>query len=150
MSLYQHVLAAIDLDANGELVLKRAHELAQAFGARLTVVHVVEYIALDAGEGIVATPMDLTAELCEKARTQLAALCTRAGVPPESARVVSGPTQMQILEAAQQAGADLIAVGHLPRRGWFAGLFSHTDQGVVSKATCDVLALKLPEEAAKN
>ena len=146
MGSYTHVLAAIDLDPNGERVLQRARDLAQTFGARLSIVHVVEYVALDSGEGLIATPVDLTAQLVQKARGQLDSICQRQGIAPASSRVLSGPVPMQILEAARELNADLIAVGHQARRGWLAALFSHTEQNVVSRAPCDVLALRLPDE----
>ncbi|HVT34147.1 MAG TPA: universal stress protein, partial [Nevskiaceae bacterium] len=97
-------------------------------------------------EALIATPVDLTEQLRQKARMQLDRLCQRVGVPLERTRVLSGPVPLQILDTATELGADLIVVGHAPRRGWLAALFSHTDQSVVSRAPCDVLALKLPEE----
>jgi universal stress protein A len=147
MGAYQHILAAIDLDANGERVLQRAKSLADAYAARLSVVHVVEYVTLDTGEALIATPVDLTREMVAGAQTQLTALCEKAGVPASSARVLSGPVALEILNLAQSLGVDLIAVGHQPRKGFLSALFSHTEENVVSKAPCDVLALKLPQQA---
>lgn len=147
MGAYRHILAAVDLDANGERVLARAKSLADAYAARLSVVHVVEYVTLDTGEALIATPVDLTREMVAGATTQLAALCEKTGVPPASAQVLTGPVALEILNTAKALGVDLIAVGHAPRKGFLAALFSHTEENVVSKAPCDVLALKLPEAA---
>ena len=53
---YTHLLAAIELNDDGAQVLSRARELAQHFGARLSVIHAVEYIPLDTGETMIAAP----------------------------------------------------------------------------------------------
>lgn len=141
--MYQHVLAAVELDEAGERVLQRARELAQAFGARLSVVHVVEYVTLDSGEALMATPVDLTQQMVQNAKKKLDEICARLSLPPASARVLPGPVPLEILNAAKDLGVDLIAVGHQPRRGFFSALFSHTEENVVSKTPCDVLVLKL-------
>lgn len=143
MSLYRHILAAVELDDNGSQLLTRARELAELMNARLSVVHVVEYVTLDTGEALIATPVDLTQQMVAAAQKQVYALCERAGVPAESAQVLSGPIAGEILKTAQELGVDLIAVGHQPRRGFLASLFNHTEESVVSKAPCDVLAFKL-------
>lgn len=143
MSRYQHILAAVELDEHAEQLLKRAQTLAQDQGARLSVVHVVEYITLNTGEALIATPVDMTQEMINAAEVQLQKLCSKLGIPAESARVLIGPITNQILDAAKETGADLIAVGHQPRRGFLSNFFSHTDESVVSNAPCDVLALRL-------
>ena len=68
---YQHLLAAIAIDEHGEGVAQRAKALAAQFGARLSIVHVVEYIPLETGEALMAAPPDLAAQLQEQARTRL-------------------------------------------------------------------------------
>lgn len=139
---YTHLLAAIELNDDGAQVLSRARELAQHFGARLSVIHAVEYIPLDTGETMIAAPAQLTQQLEEQAQQQLQAICDKAGVPQASARVVPGGAVGEILRQAQQLEADLIVVGHLQRRG-LAALFSHTDESVVHRAPCDVLTLRI-------
>ncbi|HUP91083.1 MAG TPA: universal stress protein, partial [Solimonas sp.] len=68
MSLYTHILAAVELDDSGSAVLARAQELATKFGAQLAVLHVVEYVAIDAGEALMAAPPDLSRQLLDQAR----------------------------------------------------------------------------------
>lgn len=148
MNEYQHVLAAVDLDAAGGRVLQRAATLAKGFGARLSVVHVVEYVSLDTGEALIATPVDLSSQMTEQATQQLHALCAAQGIDPAVSRVLSGPVTLEILHAAGDLNVDLIVLGHQPRRGFFARLLSHTDESVVSRAPCDVLALAIPAESA--
>src|SRR4051794_14845871 len=100
MGFYRHVLAAVDLDDNGDRVLLRARELAALFGARLSVLHVVEYVAIDTGEALMAAPPDLTAQLLEQARNKLNALCQRCGVAQSDAQVSSGGVTGEIMAIA--------------------------------------------------
>ncbi len=147
MNLYRHILAAIELDDSGEQLLVRARDLAQALGAKLSIVHIVEYIALDSGEALLATPVDLNRQLLEGAQKRMNSLCAKLGIPTDSARVVNGPVPLAILDMAATEGIDLIAVGHRARRGFLSSWFSHTEENVVSKAPCDVLALTLAAAA---
>jgi len=139
---YRHLLAAVELDDSGSPVLQHAQALAQQFGARLSVLHVVEYLPVESGDLLVAAPVSLTQEMTTQAEQKLKALCEGAGLPATAASVRCGPVVGEILAHARELGVDLLVVGHTPRRGFFA-LFSHTEEDVVARATCDVLALRL-------
>ncbi|SFF38804.1 universal stress protein A [Fontimonas thermophila] len=142
MSTYQHLLAAIALDEHGEGVARRAQALAHQFGARLSIVHVVEYIPLETGEALMAAPPDLSMQLQRQAETRLRELCARNALSVTALRVTSGGVAAEIHRAARELGADLIVVGHHPRHG-LAALFSHTEEDVVQRAHCDVLTVCL-------
>ena len=142
MSPYSHILAAVELDESGPPVLQRAQSLAARFEARLSVVHVVEYVAIDAGEALMAAPPDLTTHMLEQARTRLAELCAAHRIAADAMQAVSGNITIEITRTAKERGADLIVVGH-PRRRGLASWFSHTEQDVVQRAPCDVLVLTL-------
>ena len=109
MHAYRHILAAVDLDGSGEPVLQRALELSRSFSARLSVIHVVEYVTLDTGEALIATPVDLTREMVTGAQQQLAALCDKCGVPAASARVLSGTEACELGLATYVADDPLAA-----------------------------------------
>lgn len=142
--MYRHILAAVETHEEGQAVLARARDLARQFGAQLSAVHVVEYLPVDpAGDALLTTPVDLSRERSAQAEARLREWCAALGIPHGQARVVSGTVTTEILRAAEKAGADLIVVGHHPRRG-LAALFSHTEGGVVQRAPCDVLAVHLP------
>ena len=143
MAAYTHILAAVELQDDCKRMLEKAHALARAFQAQLSIVHVVEYLPLDpAGDLISTLPMDSSAERAADARSRLETWCEELGVPVSSLRVVVGGITAEILELAKELKADLIIVGHYPRRG-LSALFAHTEEGVVHKAACDVLALHL-------
>lgn len=141
--MYRHILAAVETHEEGQPVLARARDLARQFGAGLSAVHVVEYLPVDpAGDALLTTPVDLSRERAAQAEARLREWCQALGIPAEQAKVAVGTITAEILRAAQDCGADLIVVGHHPRRG-LSALFSHTEGGVVQRAPCDVLAVRL-------
>lgn len=142
MSTYQHLLAAIALDEHGEGVARRAKALAEQFGARLSIVHVVEYIPLETGEALMAAPPDLATQLQRQAEIRLKDLCERNGLTSTELRIASGGVAAEIHRAARELLVDLIVVGHHPRHG-LSALFSHTEEDVVQRARCDVLTVCL-------
>lgn len=141
---YSHLLVAIELNGGGEIVLRRARDLAKFFGARLSVVHAVEYLPLDAGESLIAAPVDLTQQMQQQAQDQLHDLCQRIGLPEDAAIVSPGGVVAEVLRLSADLSADLIVIGHQQRRG-LSALFSHTDESIVHRAPCDVMVLKIPE-----
>jgi universal stress protein A len=144
MERYQHILAAVDLDTHGERVLRHALGLSRLLQARLSVLHVVDFIPMDSGDALMIATPDLNLQLLDQARQQLAALCERCEVPAASGDVQQGSPGHEIKRVAQERQMDLIVIGHHPRRG-LAALFSHTDGHVVQRAPCDVLAVRLPD-----
>ncbi len=141
---YRHILAAISLDEQGADVLRRARAMAQQDAAKLSVLHVVEYIPLETGEALMAAPADLSQQLVEQAREQLTSLCAQQDVPESSVHIGNGAVSREVSRCVEELGADLIVVGHQPRRGFLASLFNHTEQDVVQRAPCDVLVVALP------
>jgi universal stress protein A len=139
---YSHLLAAIELNEGGERVLARARDLAKFFGARLSVIHAVEYLPLDAGESMIAAPIDLTEQMQQQAREQLRELCQRIGLPADAAIVAPGGVVAEILRLSADLNADLIVIGHQQRRG-LSALFSHTDESIVHRAPCDVMVFRI-------
>lgn len=141
--MYRHILAAVETQGSGQTVLARARDLARQFGAQLSVVHVVEYLPVDpAGDALLTTPVDLSRERAAQAEARLREWCGQLEIPLNRVHVAIGTITAEILRAAQDHGADLIVIGHFPRRG-LATLFSHTEEGVVHRAPCDVLAVRL-------
>lgn len=141
--MYQKILAAVEVHDAGQVVLAKACELARQFNAGLSVVHVVEYLPVDpAGDALLTTPVDLSRERAQQAQARLNEWCATLGIAGSQIHVVVGAVTAEILRIARDNSADLIVIGHHPRRG-LAALFSHTEEGVVSKAGCDVLAVRL-------
>jgi universal stress protein A len=148
MSDYRHILAALELEDASREVLRKAQTLAQSSGAKLSVLHVLEMMPIrTASIGDLDQPMmppvDVSEQLTENARHQLLKWCAELGIGEEAVEVVFDSVKAGIAEHAERIAADLIVVGHHPHHG-LAALFSHTEQGVLSRAKCDVLAVALP------
>ncbi|MDB5987358.1 MAG: universal stress protein [Nevskia sp.] len=151
---YTHILVAVAPLEEGAVLLGRAQALAQKLGARLSVLHVVELAlpmnTLGAGGGLSAggddigmiNQVEITDSLLQSARQRVEALCEKFGIEAADVYVRVGGHAAEIITGAAEIAADLIVVGHQPHHGWSA-LFSHTEESVVHRARCDVLAIAL-------
>ncbi|MDE2197276.1 MAG: universal stress protein [Gammaproteobacteria bacterium] len=143
MSGYSHILMAVDLTDDSAAVVHRGLELAGRFGAKVSLLHVVEFIPVDpAGEALLPPPVDLEGELVQGARQRLDTLCTSLGLADANRRVEVGNIKTEILRAAAEMRADLIVLGSRERHG-LALLLGSTEKSILHKAPCDVLAVRL-------
>jgi universal stress protein A len=151
--IYSHLLLAVDFEPESEPVVTRARALRDLFGARLSLLHVVEHVppAVEymplgfAGE--VSSPDDLALEeeLMALARRQLDGLGEQLGVPEADRLIRVGPTGHTIDEVAGEIAADLILIGSRGRHG-LLGLFGSTAKTVLRGQACDVLCIRLGAE----
>ncbi len=143
MSVYSHVLVAVDLSEDSPAVSRRGHDLAARCDAKLSFVHVVEFIPVDpAGEALLPPPVDLEGELVQGARHRLDALCDSLGLKSAPRRVEVGNIKVEILRVAVEEQADLLVLGSHGRHG-LALLLGSTEKSLLHKAPCDVLAVRL-------
>ena len=143
MSGYTHVLIAVDLTDDSPEVVQKGLEVAQRFGAKLSLLHVVEFIPVDpAGEALLPPPVDLEGELAQSARQRLDVLCRDSGLKDAPRRVEVGVIKFEILKAIIEEKADLLVLGSHERHG-LALLLGSTEKAILHKASCDVLAVRL-------
>ena len=144
--MYQHILFAADFSEDALRVGERARDMAQRYGAQLSLIHVVEDLTISLGGGYELLPVlpDLPEEaLLNGARRELGALAKRLGVAESGLWVVSAlSTKEGILGAAQEHQVDLIVVGSHGRHG-LALLLGSTANAVLHGAPCDVLAVRI-------
>jgi universal stress protein A len=146
VSKYSLMLTAVDFSAQSENLTARAVQLRDLFGARLSLLHVVEYLPMAySGDLVLPEGLDLEQELLDVASRQMAALGERLGVAAEDCHVEIGNTGHTILRVAEERGADLILVGSHGRHG-LAVLLGSTARSVLNGAHCDVLAVRVPED----
>lgn len=143
MAVYSHVLAAVDLGPDSEALVRRAAAVATAFGARLSLAHVVEYVMAEpAGEVLVPPPMSLEPELARGAETRLAALAERAGAPTAARHIAIGNISAELDRLVEELHADLLISGAHERHG-FAIFVGHTERSLLRHTGCDVLVVRL-------
>jgi universal stress protein A len=143
MGTYSHVLFATDFSPESEAAGRKATEIAGLTGARLSLLHVVEYSAMEyAGEIPIPENIDLDQRRIEVARGQIADLAQRLGAAGAPTFVELGAPKHEIVRVAKEQGADLIVVGSYGRHG-LQLLLGSTANGVLHLATCDVLAVRV-------
>jgi len=142
---YAHLLLAVDFSPETEHVTARAARLRDECGARLSLLHVVEYLPMAySGDLILPDDFDLEQQLLEVAKKQMAALGDRLGVAEAERHIEIGGTGHTILRVAEEVGADLIVLGSHGRHG-LAVLLGSTARSVLNGAKCDVLAVRVKE-----
>ncbi len=143
MKKYQHILLAVDLSPESADIGARAVELAQFYDARLSLLHVFEYMPVDAPNDLILPPQTGVEEnVAEDARGKLQSLATQLGVPDANCRVEIGTTKHEILRIAEQENVDLIVIGSHGRSGW-ARLLGSSANAVLQAAPCDVVAIRV-------
>jgi nucleotide-binding universal stress UspA family protein len=162
MSGFRTILVGADFSALSRAAFRQAHSLASDRGARLVVLHVVEpthpsrqpivpdeppvacrveqaYLR----EHVPTVPEEFprTSEFEARLRRHYEA----RGPALVEYRLGYGHAEEEILHAAAEIGADLIALGAYGRGG-LGGLFmGSTAEAVIRRARCPVLALRLPD-----
>jgi universal stress protein A len=153
---YRHLLLAVDFAPESEVVVERALAVRDRFDARLSVVNVVEYVPPEAelaggafmAEPVLPSDLDLERELVDVAQRELDALGERIGVPPEDRIVEFGPTGRSIEHVAKDLGVDLIIVGARDHT-WLGNLFGSISRSLLRHEVCDLLAVRIAEDAAR-
>ncbi len=149
MADYRRIMLAVDLTEESNFVAQRALALVKAFDAELLVVHVIEPLSLAYGGDI---PMDLSSvqeQIHEQAKSHLAEFGKTLGVASDNLHLIFGRPESEIQRVAQAKGADVIVVGSHGRHG-LALLLGSTANGVLHGATCDVLAVRVGDQASGN
>lgn len=145
MADYQHILCAVDLSSENTTVAARAAELARRYSARVSLLHVVEYIPVDlSNELVLPQQQEIEQQLVERARQGIASLAAQLGLVQVSENVVVGSTKAEIINFAKTHEADLIVMGQHGRHG-FSRLLGSTANAVLHHAPCDVLAVRIKE-----
>ena len=147
MSEYSHVLVAVDFMPDFEQVTRRAMQIAAHANARLSLVHVVEFLHLDlASELVLPEDVTLETQVIETARNKLAEMADAMDWPGEiKHHLETGSTKHEILRVAEEQAVDLIVIGSHGRHG-LGRLLGSTANGVLQGAPCDVLAVRIRSE----
>lgn len=139
--MYKHILFATDLSKDSDLAADKARELANLYGANLSLLHVIEPIPT---YGYIEI-----AELEEARRDEvnqvLGAVGQRLQVPALNQHIEVGLTKHQILKKTQELGVDLIVVGSHTHHG-LARLLGSTANAILHNADCDVMVVKFKDK----
>jgi universal stress protein A len=144
MEGYRHILLATDLSEHSGIVAARTAELSRRYLTRVSLIHVLEHVPANVPlDAVPPEGVDKLDHVERQARERLAKFAVQHGFPTAQQWVVSGSAKKEISHIAQEHGVDLIVVGAHERHG-LALLRGSTADGVLHRATCDVLAVHLP------
>ena len=142
MSQYRKILVAIDLSEDSTPVVLRARAIADANGAQLDLIHVIEPLSFAYGGDI---PMDFSGiqeEIQQQATQQMRRFAENNKIAEPHQHIVLGKPEVEIHAKAKELAADLIVLGSHGRHG-LALLMGSTANGVMHGASCDVLAVRV-------
>ena len=140
---YHHILVAVDLTEECDPVIHRARELSVSNGAKLSLVHIVEPMAMAFGGDV---PMDLSQlqqQQFDRSKQRLENLKSKyPDLKDADCQLTFGQPRQEIHHFAKAEQCDLIVVGSHGRHG-LALLLGSTANDVLHGAPCDVLAVHL-------
>jgi len=144
METYQNILCATDFSQYSYVAAQRAAELAERYGAQLTLLHMLEYFPEDRSNVQIA-PENADPEKFreEKAREALAELARQLGVEgAEQAVVFSTHSAKHVISPfAREHNIDLIVLASHGHQ-WISALPGSTATGLAQSSPCDILVVR--------
>jgi nucleotide-binding universal stress UspA family protein len=143
--MFSHIVLALDGSAASEAALAAAGELARRDGARVTVVHVAEFVpATNPGY-----PVEAGEQLVRERIAAHVGQLRSAGIETRRVgdhSVVGGPAHV-IARIARESGADLIVTGTRGHGALADILLGSVAQKLLHLAPCPVLVVPVPAPA---
>jgi len=148
MSVYRHILLAVDFSSQDSQVVQKARNLSSQIGARLSLIHVLDNIPMPDTPYGTAIPLDTETTydaMLNVEKQKLSQIGNTLGIDPTHRWLVWGEPREEIIRIAEQENVDLIVVGSHGRHG-LALLLGSTANSVLHYAKCDVLAVRLQDD----
>lgn len=148
MSVYRHILLAVDFSSQDSQVVQKARNLSSQIGARLSLIHVLDNIPMPDTPYGTAIPLDTETTydaMLNVEKQKLSQIGNTLGIDPAYRWLVWGEPREEIIRIAEQENVDLIVVGSHGRHG-LALLLGSTANSVLHYAKCDVLAVRLQDD----
>lgn len=148
---WRHILVAVDFSPHSELAVKRAMQIAERHGARLTLLHAVEDLILydEFYDPIVPSDLEFDETLLNAAAKRMSDLVGRLGVPSPNVEVLLGSPKPTILHYVEAQQVDLVVMGSHGRRG-IRRLLGSTTNGILNSARCEVLSVPLNQAGSQT
>ena len=144
----KRILVPTDFSESARLALRYGVSFAREYQAELTLLHVVETVAVGYASDLFPVPMaEVFQEIAGYARSELDKLAREAreqGVTVVE-KVVQGKPAAEIMRVAREDTIDVIVLGTHGKGVLDHALFGSTTEKVVRKAPCPVLTCRLSE-----
>ena len=147
----KHILVPTDFSEYADYALDYAIEIAKAFTAHLTFLHVIHLTPLAMGDIGVSGLVPYLEEIETDAQQRMQTLLNRVhqeGLQGETA-IVQGVPFQAIVDMAESQHIDLIVMGTHGRTGLTHVLMGSVAERVVRMAPCPVLVTRGKTETAK-
>ncbi len=146
MSDYTHILLAVDFSASADQLVIKAREIAQRNKARLSLLHVVEYMPpVDyANEAIISNWVIDDNEMLERAKQSLEKISKLHKLKNVELKVQFGTPKHEISQFVKDQQCDLVVMGSHGRHG-ISLLLGSTANAVLHAMPCDILTVKIIE-----
>lgn len=145
---YKHILVAVDFSEASYEVAQRALDLARSDQAKMTLLHVVDYLPpLTFADDFTPAPALMVDEneLLERGKESLEKYASRLQLGDSTPRLVLiGTPKQEIVRAAEDLDVDLIVIGSHGRHG-LERLLGSTARAVLNNSGCDVLAVRIKD-----
>lgn len=147
--MFKHLLLPIDGSPLSLAAAQRAISFASEGSARITVFYARgSYSSVCFGEGALMDPTspeefdELTQRQANNYLEEVATLCRDAGVECETLSMIDDIVYQAIIDAAEQAGCDLIFMASHGRRGLASLLLGSETQKVLTHTNIPVLVYR--------
>jgi universal stress protein A len=140
MSTYKQILVPTDFSPTSAAAAMRARALADCFSARITVVHVVDYVPPGYVAPELPTNMSSPQALRSRAQAHLEEWINDNSLAGSEPRIVVGSAKKEIVKLANELSVDVIVMGTQGETG-LARILGSTTNAVIHNARCDVLAV---------
>lgn len=143
--MYKKILVAVDLSDSSGPIVEKAKQVAGKFGAKLRLLHVIEYIPIESMEPMgdaVLPAMDIEQDLVDNAERRLEKLAKKYRLGDSQRSVETGSIKGEIVRVAKEDACELVVLGSRERHG-LSILVNATEDTVLHKAKCDVLAVRI-------
>jgi len=143
------IVCGVDFSQESIDAVRAAFELSDRVGARVALVHAVEWLPEEQpADDVEFSASDFRARLVHDAQQRLDALIGKESPLARAVRTktVTGRAYREILRVAAHEHADLIVVGHRGRSRAAVPLLGSTVDAIVRGASCPVLTIRAPHE----
>ncbi|EIJ67242.1 MULTISPECIES: universal stress protein UspA [Pasteurellaceae] len=141
--MYKHVLVAVDLSDESNMILKKAAEVAKRHDAKLSIIH-VDVNFSDLYTGLIDVNMSsMQDRISTETQQALMELAEHVGYPVAEKLSGSGDLGQVLSDAVEKYEVDLLVTGH--HQDFWSKLMSSTRQ-LMNSIKIDMLVVPLRDE----